>query len=322
MSIRRVLLNSTVLAGILATAYPRSAAAADIELAKPSYKAPVLAGVAVDGVNAKWEVLGGSIVNRALYGSRAALSIPLAAQWGLQIDGAFGSLDGRAFGSIAPHLFWRDPSRGLVGLFASHTRWDQFGGVYVTQVAGEGEAYLGRFTIQGIAGVELGNNAGTSATTITILPAAGAPGLINTSTLTQSYDIKTRFFDQINLKYYFGDDWAGYIGHRYVGGKNAIAVGAEAAVGLGRGVMASAFVEGRAGESQSHGVFGGLRLYFGQKDKSLIRRHREDDPPIWDTLHSLVNNYKQTNSASSTPFCNPPQELQPNGTCEAPFGGG
>ena len=45
--------------------------------------------------------------------------------------------------------------------------------------------------------------------------------------------------------------------------------------------MTSLFVEGRAGENNFHGISGGVRFYFGQKDKTLIRRHREDDPTDW-----------------------------------------
>jgi len=50
---------------------------------------------------------------------------------------------------------------------------------------------------------------------------------------------------------------------------------------MNHGVMTSLFAEGRFGEGDFHGVWAGLRFYFGQKDKSLIRRHREDDPTDW-----------------------------------------
>ena len=40
--------------------------------------------------------------------------------------------------------------------------------------------------------------------------------------------------------------------------------------------MASIFVEGRAGEDDFKSIWAGLRVYFGTKDKSSIRRHRED----------------------------------------------
>ena len=39
----------------------------------------------------------------------------------------------------------------------------------------------------------------------------------------------------------------------------------------------SIFAEGRIGEDDYAAVWGGVRLYLGQ-EKSLIRRHREDDP--------------------------------------------
>jgi hypothetical protein len=325
MSIRRVLLNTTMLAGVMGGVLlsVNCARAADISVV-PYYKAPMLPEPAVDGLNAKWEVLGGSLNRRNLYGSRAAISAPLAGQWGLQVDLAAGSLESRAFGSIAPHLFWRNPSQGLIGVYASHTHWDQFGGVHVTQVAGEAEGYFGRFTVQGIAGVEFGNSVTSIATGVGVFPGPNPPfgggpvppGVIINSAFIQGYDVRTRFFDQINLKYYLTDNVAGYIGHRYLGGRNALALGGEAAVPLGRGVMGSAFVEARFGETQFQGVWGGLRFYFGQKDKTLIRRHREDDPNVWDTLHSILNNYNSSGSTTSTLFCGPGRDLQPNGTCE------
>ena len=51
--------------------------------------------------------------------------------------------------------------------------------------------------------------------------------------------------------------------------------------------MASLFVEGRAGEYT--GVWGGLKMYFGKSDKTLIRRHREDDPIKWDPELAATN---------------------------------
>jgi hypothetical protein len=42
--------------------------------------------------------------------------------------------------------------------------------------------------------------------------------------------------------------------------------------------MASLFASGNVSEGGDGAVLGGLRLYFGQQPKTLIRRHREDDP--------------------------------------------
>jgi hypothetical protein len=176
--------------------------------------------------------------------------------------------------------------------------------VHVTQVAAEGEYYRQRWTLQGIAGVEFGNS--VSNTSSLTVPAAGInPGI--TTTIVDGYDVKTRFFDQINLKYYLTDNWDAYIGHRYLGGRHAVA--------LGGGRMGSAFIEGRLGEDDFHGVWGGLRMQFGHKDKPLIARHRQDDPNIWgvDTLFSIINS--QTSSSSSSLFCTPDRSLNQDGEC-------
>jgi hypothetical protein len=195
----------------------------------------------------------------------------------------------------------RNPFRGLLGAYVSYTNWDQFGGVHATQAAGEFEAYLGRWTLRGIVGAEFGNSASTYYTATGVIPpAVGIPGVINTTVFAQGYDVKTRFMDQVNLQYYLTDNWEAYVGHRYVGGRNALALGSEIGLPLGRGVMGTAFVEGRVGSNNFEGVWGGLRFYFGRKDKSLIRRHREDDPTSpWDTLFSIVNNLSQSTLQSA-----------------------
>ncbi len=310
MRLRQRLLTTTVLAGIAVgvCSVPHAARAADLNLT-PLYARTPWAAPAVDGFNAKWEGLGGQLDHKTLYGSRGSMSIPLGRQWGLQVDGSGGSLQQRGFASVGGHLFTRNPSQGLLGIYSSYTRWNKFGGVHATHVAGEGELYAGRWTLQGIAGVEFGNSASNIASATAVLPpGVGVPGVIITDTLVQSYDVKTRFMDQVNLKYYFTDNWDGYVGHRYLAGKNALALGSEAGVRLGT-VMGTAFVEGRVGDKSFEGVWGGLKLYFGQKDKTLIRRHREDDPPIWDTLFSIVGNFNQ--SASQTTLGTPP--LPPEG---------
>ncbi|MBR1088690.1 hypothetical protein JQ621_14570 [Bradyrhizobium manausense] len=275
-------------------------------------------GPAVDGFNGKAEAFGGSLANRSLGGAQGAVTMPLGQSIGAQLDGAFGSFDGSRFGNIAGHFFWRNPGQALFGVYASHTAWDRYGGARVSQVAGEGEYYFGRFTIQGIAGVEFGNQASlTTSSTSIVAPAAhlffvpGAPGVITATTSTSAFDVRTRFFDQINLKYYLTDDWMGYVGHRYLGGKNAMALGSEYAFPLGHQIKASAFFEARVGEGDTRGIWGGLKFYFGQKDKPLIARHRQDDPNIWstDTLFSIVNSQTGSSSSTSSVFCNPPDTL-------------
>ncbi len=41
---------------------------------------------------------------------------------------------------------------------------------------------------------------------------------------------------------------------------------------------AALFARGLIGEGGNNAVLGGLRFYFGQRDKTLIDRNRQDDP--------------------------------------------
>jgi hypothetical protein len=304
-----ILLASTMLSGIAGATLIGSGRT---EAADLVVKAPFDASLpAVDGVNGKIEVYGGEINQDSVFAVGGSLSAPLPnRQWGLQIDASAGSLDSAAFATVAPHLFYRNPERGLFGFYGSYTNWDQLGGVYLVQLSGEGEYYFGRFTVQGVAGVEFGNTINACCSTA---PAGGpfsAPGFSVTGTL---FDGHSRFFDQVNLKYYITDDWSAYIGHRYLGERNAFAGGSEFAMPFGGGTMASLFVEGRIGESNYTGIWGGVKFYFGNRDKTLIRRQREDDPNTWDTLQSILN---ERGSSTSTPFCTPPRVLLPSGRCE------
>jgi len=284
MRIRKALLQSTMLVGVVGATY---LSVRDAKAGEPVF-APNYA--AVDGVNGKVAGLGGTLGHMGYYGSRGSLSVPLNGPYGVQFDGTLASLGGRAYGKVGAHLFWRNPAMGLLGVYADYARWNQFGGVNVAHVAGEGEYYWGRFTLQVIAGVELGNTV-SGPLYYNVQPATlFRNGFV--AAYATDYDVKTRFFDQVSLKYYWTDNWDTYIGHRYLGGEHALALGSEAAlpIGLGGGRLASAFVEGRIGSGEYQGVWGGLKFYFGQADKTLIRRHREDDPPGVDDGFGAVNN--------------------------------
>jgi hypothetical protein len=232
---------------------------------------------AVDGLNGKASVDGGTLNDKTIVGGQGSIAVPLECGYGLQVDGLTGSFNDNAIFSVGGHLFWRNPGVGLYGLYGSFLHWNQFSGVDVNHLGAEAEWYVGRWTVQGVAGAESGTS---------------ASGQVGANIVT--YDIRTRFFDEINLAYYLDDNLKLFLGHRFLGGKNALAIGGEWGVPLGFGRMGSAFVEGRVGESAASGVWGGLRFYFGEKDKPLIRRHREDDPQD-------LNNGGVSNPGSSTP---------------------
>ncbi len=318
MSNRGLLRSTTMLSGMAGGAFLVASAAWAADMTPPLTTKDPLANIvpatlapAVDAVNYKLDGFGGELSNRTFYGSNGSVTFPLGGQFGAQIDGTLGGLDNRFAAAAAGHLFWRNPGAGLLGVYGSWNYWDQFGGANVGHVAAEGEAYWGQFTLQGIVGVEFGNSvSGTTPAGVTATTVVG-PVITTTTAMTASlingFSVPTRVFDEINLKYYFTNDISGYAGHRYLGGRNALALGAELAQPLGRGVMASAFVEGWVGEDSFTGIWGGLKLYFGPNDKPLITRQRTEDPNNWDVdnFFGILNNHttNTTSSSSSTESC-------------------
>jgi hypothetical protein len=297
MSVRVAL--RAMLAGVIGSgcisAVPAFAADLPVKAAPVPF---VTEAPAVDGINGKVEGFGGSSSRKSLYGAAGSLSIPLQQRYGLQIDGTAASLGGRSFGAVGGHLFWRDPAKGLLGFYGSTSYWNNLGGIRVHHFGVEGGWYLDRVSLDGVAGVEGGNTV-----TATVGP------------VIQTFSIGTRFFDQIDLSYYLQDNFKVSIGHRYLGGKNAAALGGEYGFGLGGGKMASVFVEGRLGEGNFRSVWGGLRFYLGQRDKTLIQRHRQDDPKIWGVDETSGG----PNNGTETPV--PPVITPPNPCQQVPLGG-
>ena len=224
---------------------------------------------AVDGFNAKIDGYGGGANHSSsLYGADGSLSIPLAQQWGLQIDGGVGSFNSSGTARGAGHVFWRDPSVGLLGVYGSYSRWNGNSGVIVPRTAlniaragAEGEYYLGRWTVGGVVGYE----------TVRFNIPAVVPGV-------PAFSLPDRFFDSVRASYYVTDYFKLSIGHVYTLGRSALSLGGEYGFALGGGRMASLFAQGLVGERGVNGARGGLRIYFGQHDKTLIDRNRQDDP--------------------------------------------
>lgn len=243
---------------------------------------------AVDGVNGKIGGFGGSAANHSYAGSEGSVSLPLGCEFGAQIDGLASSFDNRFLAGAAAHLFMRNPAQGLLGVYGDYLNWDQFGGVRVGHIGGEGELYNGQWTVRGLVGVEHGDSKS-----------------VTVGSVVQNFNMPTRFFDQVDIAYYLQDNLEVFAGQRYLGGKNAAAFGGEWGMPLGHGIMASLFAEGLVGENSFHGGWGGLRFYFGEKDKTLIRRHREDDPTDWDndTLFGITNSGTQTGLPATPPPC-------------------
>ena len=222
---------------------------------------------AVDGINAKLSFVG-AVDGTETYGAVGAITFPLGHQFGLQLDGVAAEVDAGPFGDIgvlggAAHLFWRDPSKGLIGIYSRVLHADVFGGLTTFALAAEGAVYRGRFTVEGMAGVSGG-------------------------------DVDTGFLSIAIAKYYPTDQLVLQAGHTFKNGDHAFITGGEWGLpAAGRATTSSVFVDGFVSETGDAGAMAGLRFYFGQSDKSLMRRHREDDPAATDVhteLHLLYNN--------------------------------
>lgn len=236
---------------------------------------------AVSGPNGKLSAFGGG-QDGGIYGVEGSFTVPLGFPYGFQIDGMVGSGKGAAFYGVGGHLFWRDPAKGLLGLYGSYVSWDvnsgvigSIGGADVGKVGVEGEAYLGRFSLEGLATYQFGTFDG--------------------------------FAGKALLAYYPADNLRLDGGIRYLEGPGAIGmVNAEWQPHAGSGL--TLYASGSFGSDYSQAL-GGLRYYFGDTGKSLIRRHREDDPvttggsslpgDLYESGECPVGTYVYTNDAGS-----------------------
>jgi hypothetical protein len=254
------MLSSVVGASFIAVL---AAQAADAPVVKAPYPAPS-ALPAVDGINFKGDVFGGYLHEGGYAGARGSVTVPLGFRYGAQVDGTLAGYRGNFQGRLGGHLFWRDPAVGLLGLYGSYTRWSRSGGVSTTHLGVEGEYYSGPWTVSAILGAESGSGA-----------------TVFSDPFFTGFNVDSRFFDMVDLSYYMNENSRLSIGHRYVGGRHALALGGEWAKPIAPRALGSFFVEARLGEDHYRGIWAGLRIYYGQRDKSLIRRHREDDPTNW-----------------------------------------
>jgi hypothetical protein len=216
---------------------------------------------AVSGLNGKIAAYGGwqddDVGDGGLGGLLASLSVPLGHSFGFQADGQVASVDGDFFGRVGGHLFWRNPATGLLGVYGSYEGFDDTD-FNAWRIAVEGEAYLDMFTLRVMAGYE----------------DLDVPvGTVDDSNLFAAADIAV----------YLNEDFKASVGYRHMNDMHMAAAGVEYQLQsnfFGGGT--SVFAEGRVGEDDYAAVWAGVRLYLGAGEKSLIRRHREDDPGSFD----------------------------------------
>lgn len=219
---------------------------------------------AVSGVNGKFDAAGGFVDGKAGDGGRAhvlgSISMPLSCAWAVQLDAGIGDFDGKTSGGVAAHVFTRDPSSYLLGVY---TQYGALGSEDIWRVGAEASSYLGNISLDALVGVEDTDKRNTD------LFAA----------LTLGY------YPQDNLRldigyYRFLDIDSAGAGFEYLLDNSLL------------GSPVSLFAVGAVGDRDYATVFGGVRVYFGGPDKSLIRRHREDDPSALPIFQLLNENAK------------------------------
>lgn len=203
-------------------------------------------GVAVSEMNGKVAVEGGNYdgTNGSVF--HGNFSAPLGHSYGVQIDGSGGRYLDANYSGAGVHLFWRDPSRGLLGLIASTQR---LGGIDQDRIGIEAEAYLDSISLRLRAGHQDG-------------------------------DVRDGGFAGVQARWYANENVAINLGYEHSPGHNDRKLGVEWQPGVTSLPGLALFAEAEASSNNYERAVVGLRYYFGGK-KTLQQRHRQDDP---DTL--------------------------------------
>jgi hypothetical protein len=208
---------------------------------------------AVSGPNGKIAAQGGfwdvdDFDSDGQFKGVGSFSMPLGCALGLQIDAGAATYgdDVDALG-VGAHLFLRDPSSYLIGVHGTYENWDisGAGNQDVWRIGAEAELYAGMFSLEGWAGLQDTDFSGADV------------------------------FAKLTAAVYLTEDLRLDAGVRFMEDFTYGAVSAEWQL---PDLPVSLTAEGRVGDDDYSSVTVGAKFYFGGEGKSLIRRHREDDP--------------------------------------------
>jgi hypothetical protein len=255
-------------------------------------------GPAVSNPNGKLSVEGGQYDGDQSALALGSFTLPLGHAFGLQADGALGRVDEDTMGGGGVHLFTRDPSSYLLGVYGSYHTWNE---VNIWRAAAEFQFYIRRFSLDGLAGYESVDFPTTS------------------SGLTVLNSDSDHFFTHVDLAYYPIDDLKLYGGYRYVDDTSLGGAGIEYLMRAFDSPV-SLFAKADFGDDQYNRITGGLKFYFGSSSqKSLIQRHRTEDPENYTPMFPTVRT-----SSSALPQCSLDPDFivtsPANGQCICPAG--
>ncbi|MBL8904978.1 MAG: hypothetical protein JNK83_16915 [Rhizobiales bacterium] len=242
ISMRRAafLLSGTIAAGM----YGSVSLAADVET--------ITSLPAVSGPNGKIEIGGGwtdidDLGDDEVLRGGAAFSFPVGDMFGIQAD--LTALDAHGDTAIggAAHFFTRDPNSYLLGAYGGYV---DAGPANIWYVGPEAELYLDNITLEAVGGI-----------------------------MDISNGIGTEYYAMGKVALYASDNLRLSVGASTVANFESVDAGLEWFLG-DTGLPLSLTIDGQLGEDGYTSIMAGLSLYFGGEDKSLIRRHREDDPRL------------------------------------------
>jgi hypothetical protein len=175
-----------------------------------------------------------------------ALTAPVGERWGIQVEGGVASDDFSTVTGVGGHIFTRDPSSYLLGIFAAYASEDTLD-IDATRIGAEAEIYLNQLTILAKAGYQFSD---------TTLDGA---------------------FGDIELRWYISDDFVLSGGGAFNENTEVGRVGAEWRPGFSALPGLAFRADGAWGDGDYESYMGGVTYYFGA-DASLKDRHRKQDP--------------------------------------------
>ncbi len=225
-------------------------------------------GPAVSQVNGKMSGAGGDIAGHGGGVAEGSITLPIGQSFGAQFDGEGGSSNQRFLWGVAGQAFWRDPTVGLLGGVVTRGEHGILNpkrgptSAFANRYGAEGEVYLGQFTPSAAAGYQ------------------------------EQLSKKGGGFLVLDLAWYPTDDLQLSAGGDLNVSRSRALLGAEYQTGIHLLGGLTTFAEAGITGSRDSYALAGFRVYFGP-DKTLIRRHREDDPtsPIVSGVGALAAGY-------------------------------
>lgn len=208
---------------------------------------------AVSGVNGKLALEGGawdanSVNNEELIQGIPSLSMPLGCAFGLQLDAGVGEFGDASAVGAGGHLFTRDPNSYLFGVHATYEDWSFDApalDVESFKIGAEAELYLGNVSLEAWAGLEDTNRTNSDV------------------------------FGKVTAAFYATDDLRFSVGVRHAADVTSGAIGAEWQM---PDMPLALTADAEFGENDYQAFAVGAKFYLGAEQKSLINRHRQDDP--------------------------------------------